>query len=511
LRNQNILSFALISIAVISMVTPLVSADSLIKDDFQQESFSKTVDYFDYVRTYALVNGVQIPEDFIKWHANLYTTYVNNNGLKLFYAGLENMTTDEMGYLRIPMQSFIIHYKTHSEQDAITASTFLMLLAFNETSNSLYSNSPDQNDVLYASFSLGFDLSELNAALPILNSKTETTPLTSSSDGLEWTWGMKYTNLTALWWRTWIDPNNPRFDNSWPLALTVYDELTFSYKLTIDPTVGTAILRENHVIGRMRDLVVGALPIIWTHYNSTGTYGMAGRKLGDETIYDYIQNNGLKMSIVDFQTSIVANHSTYSATTSGQDVSVSTDVSVSDTSIDTFSDDGEKVSTTDFGAKQAYKRFNYTADATENTFETCESAARTISAAGFAGNGGLFALHIGLMKLLPLVVIHLYPAMFARAMDTLSDMTKADYWYTIAYPEYSGYKVEHDPIFTVYIASQQAAPTTTTPFQPSPSLITSPVGSTKGAGIIIVGVILIIVISIFAVILLSKKKSKDLS
>jgi len=499
MKNKTLLGILLISIALIGSIAPLASADTLEKTDFLQPSFAKTVDYFDYVRAYAVLNGVETPANFSKWHANLYTTYVNSNGLKLFYAGLENITTDESTYLTIPMQSFIMHYKTNSTRDVILASTFLMLLSFNETATSLYPNSPDQNDTLYASFSLGFDLSGLKATLPIQNSKTETIPLSSSTDGLQWTWGMKYTNLTALWWRTWVDPNNPTFNNSWPLALTVYDELTFTYKLNINPATGTATLQENHIIGRMRDLIVGILPILWTHYNSTGTYGMAGRKLGDETIYDYIQNNGLKMSVVDFQTSVVADHSTYSVMPSGTNATAA-DTAVGDGSINTYADDGEKISATDFGTKQTYKLYNYTADPTEIAFNTYDSVARTISAAGFAGNGGLFALHIGLMKLLPLVVIHMYPAMFAKAMDTLTNISKANYWYTIAYPEYSGYRVEHDPVLTAYIA--QAQPTT----MPSTSATAPPSNPTNFGGAIVLAVIIIAIIVVAVAVLRRRPK-----
>ena len=343
MKNKTTLGTLLTVIILLGLMAPLVSAETLIKTDFEQESFAKTVDYFDYARAYATLNGIPTPDGFDNWHANMYMTYVNSSGLKLLYAGLENITTDGSAYLRIPMQSFIMHYKTNNRtRDVIMASTFLMLLAFNETTASLYPDSPDRNDVLYASFSLGFDLSALGAMLPALNSKTEIIPLTHSDDKLQWSWGMKYTNLTALWWRTWVDPDNPHFDNSWPLALTAYDELTFTYTLTISPSTGTATLQENHIIGRMRHLFVGLIPLLWTYYNSTGNYGMLGRKISNETIYDYIQNNNLKMSIVNFQTSIMADHETYSATPTGQNVT-DEEAPVTDTSIDTYADDGEKI------------------------------------------------------------------------------------------------------------------------------------------------------------------------
>ena len=489
MKTKTTLGTILTAIILLGLMAPLVRAETLDRTDFDQESFAKTVDYMEYVRAYATLHGIPQPDNFDKWHANMYMTYVNSSGLKLLYAGLEEITTDESNYLRIPMQSFIMHYKTNeNNRDVILASTFLMLMAFNETATSLYPDSPDRNDILYASFSMGFDLSAVGKTLPVLNSKTETIPLTH--EGNQWTWGMKYTNLTALWWRTWIDPNNPRFDNSLPLALTVYDELTFTYKLTIDPEAGTATLQENHVIGRMRHLIVGLLPLLWTYYNSTGTYRILG-KTSDETIYDYIQNNNLKMSIINFQTSVMADHETYSQTPSGQNVT-DTEIPVTDTSIGTYADDGEKIFNADFGTKKTYKLYDYTADPTETTYDTYESTARTAKIAGYAGNGGLFAYHIGLMKFLPAVVVHMYPALFAKAASTIANMSRANYFYIIAYPQYSGYRVEHDPTFTAYIATAPGA----TPEQPP-----------TGAGIIIIAIIIIVVGIGIAVFIARRKPS----
>ena len=158
MKTKTTLGTILAIIILLGLMAPLARADTLVKTDFEQESFAKTVDYFDYVRAYATLHGIPQPANFDKWHANMYMTYVNNSGLKLLYAGLEDITTDESAYLRIPMQSFIMHYKTNeNNRDVILASTFLMLMAFNETATSLYPDSPDRNDVLYASFSLGFE------------------------------------------------------------------------------------------------------------------------------------------------------------------------------------------------------------------------------------------------------------------------------------------------------------------------------------------------------------------
>lgn len=493
MKHKQLIGFLFVSVALLSAFAPIASAETLVRDDFVQESFAKAVDYYDYVRAYATLNGIETPEDFDKWHANMYMTYVNTSGLKLLYAGLEDVTTDGSAYLRIPMQSVIMHYKTNqNNRDVILASTFLMLMAFNDTSNSRFADSPDENDILFASFSLGFDLSDLGETLPVLNSETEVIPLTHSEDKLQWSWGMKYTNLTALWWRTWVDLDNPRFDNSWPLALSVYDELTFTYTLTIDLAAGTASLQENHVIGRMRHLFVGLIPFLWVYYNSTGQFGMLGRQIGDETIYDYIRENQLKMSIINFQTSVMADRETYSTTSSGENVT-DTEQAVTDASINTYADDGERIFNADFGVKKTYKLYDYQADPTENSFSTYDSTARTARLGGFAGNGGLFAYHIGLMRFLPLVVVHIFPALYAKAVASIANMSKANYFYIIAYPEYGGFRIEHDPVFTAYIATSEAPPTT----------------SPTGAGVLILVAVIVIVVAIVAALFLLRRRSKS--
>ena len=132
----------LIVLVSAGLTLPLVKADTLVKEDFLQESFSKTVDFMDYARTYATLNGLEPPP--ANQHAYLYMNYINTSGLQLFYAGLDNITNEGPTAFRIPMQSFIMHYKTENRtRDVLLASTFLMLLAFNETSTSTFQNSPD--------------------------------------------------------------------------------------------------------------------------------------------------------------------------------------------------------------------------------------------------------------------------------------------------------------------------------------------------------------------------------
>jgi hypothetical protein len=456
MKAKLLLSLLLTCVTVSGGFLP-VFADTLVKEDFLKESFAKSIDFMDYARAYAQIHGLEKPPN--DWHANLYVAYVNTKGLQMVYAGVQNITLVQEEPFSIPMQSVLMHYKSQNRsRDVVMASTFLMLMAFNETGTTEYTGSPDYSDSLWASFSLSFNFSRYfpNLHLPPPNNEVDVLPLTSSSDKLEWTWGMRYRNLTAIWWRTWVTPNNASFV-SWPNAVTIYDELTFNYTLTIDPATNTTTLREDHTIGRIRDLWyfwLWPLPLV-SYFNSTASY--VWRPVlqrydwasGDD-VYAFLEDNDIKMSIVNFQTSIVADRKTISKTSSGQNATDNERV-VSDSYISTYSDEGERIYDASFGVKETYNLYNYTVDPTEATFGTYNATARTQQIGGYARNTGLFAWHIGLLKFLPLLIANMYPLAYAYARATIANMTRANYFYVIGYPTYSGYKIAHDPQWTVYL------------------------------------------------------------
>jgi hypothetical protein len=439
----------LIILLLVGSSLPVLAIDTLEPSDFQLESWSKQIDFFNYVREYAVTQGKTPPP--ANSHSYLNLAYVNVSGLQVLSAGLFNIT-DEENALTIPIQTTMMTYKSRDGlKETVTAQSFVMLMAFNKTANTINSQSPNKNDTLYASFSLGYDLDEYfgEAQTPDLNTQTEVIPLEPSSDGLTWTWGMKYTDLAALWWKTSIDPDNPTRDSR-PIALTIYDELTFTYKLEIDQNTGEATLSTNYTIGRMRDLWVFwwliLLPVT-VHYNSTGCYRLNGEQISDDTIYHFLHNQGIKMSTVNFQATIILGHTAYFES-SGENVT-DTEVDVDDSSIEGFADDGEKVFEANFATKGQYDLFNYTLDNTETTFETYNTTTRTSKIAGFAHNP-IFTVHKSLMRLIPDVLASMHPNLYEQAQDHLLDMSYADYFYITSYPTYDGYRIEDDPTITAY-------------------------------------------------------------
>jgi hypothetical protein len=391
--------------------------------------------------------------------------YVNTTGLQLFYCGLQNLTFGSLSFTT-PIQTTIMHYKTeNTSADAVAASTFLMLMAFqdNETGMNI-PNSPDLNDTLYASMSFGVNLTSWFGGTPPtgLNSETKVLPLTESDGGARWSWGMQYDNLTAIWYRTNINPNNHSY-NSTAVAVTRYDELAFTYNLTINKDTHEVTLTQNYVIGRMRDLyfwsLVGGSPAL-LHFNSTGCYRtFAKTKINGTTIYDWLGENKIKMSIIQYQTTMVINHSVQNM--AGTQNVTDNDVNVSNSDVVTTTNTGEKVFEASFGTKKTYRLYNYTADPSETTYNNYTAVTRTSKIRGFALNA-VISNCTSFLRYVPYVLKNIDQTAYNQGQTMTLNVTGANYLYIISYPTYSGYKIVNDPTFTIYYAPAAAAPATAT-------------------------------------------------
>jgi len=420
------------------------NASTVSNGDFQAQSFSKVVDWYDYVRQYAANNNLPAPN--ATEHAYIYTNYINVGGFQLFYAGLVNATHNGT-FVTIPIQTFFEHFKTIGGKDAITASSFISLVSFNESSTDLYPNSPDRTDTVYASFSLGVNLTAITGhKLPGYVASSQVTPLTQV-DSQHYTWGLKYTNLNAIWWRVNPDPFIPTADLVTPRGFAQYSELSFNYALAIDPISKTATLTTSYTIGRMTDLYILS-PTPAVHFNATGTYNLSGSQINTQNIYQFLQSKQLKISIVLANKAILAGTIT-NKDDSGASVDNSNSTDVTHTAVNTNASDGDKVFKADFGVKSKYQLYNYTADSSENTAFPYNVNVRTVNVNAWAGNP-VFWFQNRFMGFLPLFVANVDPGLIKEAKAGLVNFTVSDYLYIISYPTWGGYKIVHDPDYTAF-------------------------------------------------------------
>lgn len=450
LSKRSLKTLALLALGLMFLL-PLspssVSADTVESSDFREKSFSKVVDWFDYVRKYAADNDFPCDLSCQNDHAYLYTNYINVGGFQLFYVGLVNATHNSR-FVTIPLQTFFEHYKTPAGKTAVTASSFISLVAFKENTSSVHPNSPDRGDELYASFSLGVDLTAFGGRpVPPYVATSKIIPLTSIDDN-HWTWGLNYTNLNAIWWRIGVD-SLPYWDSNVPRGLARYSELTFTYDLTIDPSTKTAKLQTNYTVGKMTDLwLLAQNPV--AHLNATGTYNLDGTLASPQTIYEFLQTGQYKLSIVLAQKAILVSQNTAQTPRDTIDGSNATAVDdsehdVSRAAVSTEAPDGERVFRADFGTKPTYQLY----DLDDSNPTAYDATTRTVRRLGWAGNP-VFWFQNKFMGFLPLFVAHVDPALIQHARNGLVDFVASDYVYIISYQQWGGTKIVHDPDFTAF-------------------------------------------------------------
>src|SRR5215831_6106112 len=452
-QHQKVRMVALAAIALLLVTTfapKYASADTVSGTDFQSQSFSKTVDWFDYVRQYAAANGIPCDTTCMTSHAYIYTNYVNVNGFQMLYIGLVNATHNG-NFVTIPLQTFFEHFKTPQGKDALTASSFLSLVAFNESSTDPFPNSPDKNDTLYASFSLGANLTQFAGhPQPSYVASSQVIPLTSPAPN-QWTWGLKYTNLNAVWWRLNVNPLDPLFllQPFTPRGLAQYSELTFTYTLTLDPTTRTATLTSSYTIGKVTNLWMFS-PVV-RHWNATGSYFLNGTQTpNSQSVYQFLsQSQGtgsspLKLAIVLANKVIVANHTTTDRDAANASVD-DNDSDITRSSVTTAANDNESVFKADFATKPTYQLY----DPTDTNYQTYNTTVRSVRRAGWGGNP-IFALQNAFMGFLPLFVAHVDYPLFAQAKAGLANFASMDYLYTISYPQWGGTRIVNDPSFTAF-------------------------------------------------------------
>jgi hypothetical protein len=284
-------------------------------------------------------------------------------------------------------------------------------------------------------------------AIPLVAS-SQVIPLTTT-DNLHWTWGLKYTNLNAIWWKIDVNPLSPSWDANVPRGIAQYNELTFQYDLTIDPTAKTAKLTASYTVGRITDLwLLGQTPAL--HLNSTGTYYGNGTRVNTQSVYSYLQQRQMKLSIVLANKTILASQKTTDDTETGKNVDNDTNADISNTAINTKAPDGETVFKSDFGVKANYQLY----DASDANPTTVQAVTRTVARMGWGGNPA-FAFQNVLTGFLPLFVAHVAPELYNQAKSGLVDLSMSNYLYIISYPQWNGYKIVHDPDFTAFFQPSQ--------------------------------------------------------
>src|SRR5436853_7909584 len=108
IRAISILALGLMM--ALAFVPGATSAATVTSTDFQSQSFSKFVDWYDYVRQYAAANGFTPPNSTEQ--AYIYANYINVGAFQLFSAVLVTFTPNNDNLLPVPPPTFFENFTT---------------------------------------------------------------------------------------------------------------------------------------------------------------------------------------------------------------------------------------------------------------------------------------------------------------------------------------------------------------------------------------------------------------
>src|SRR5207244_5104743 len=104
-RAISILALGLMT--ALALVPKTTNAATVTSTDFQTQSFSKVVDWYEYARLYAAANGFTPPNS--TEHAYIYANYINVRGYQLFCEGLVNVRYHNVNFATTPLYPSLEH------------------------------------------------------------------------------------------------------------------------------------------------------------------------------------------------------------------------------------------------------------------------------------------------------------------------------------------------------------------------------------------------------------------
>jgi hypothetical protein len=383
-------------------------------------------DYVGYVKNRT---GFTLPDVPSGTHVWIYTVYINSSNSQTFYAGFMNFTSDTTNFT-MPEQLLIHHFTTRGGDDAIFAASFTLLAASNTTDNAIYGSFSIGKEALLRDLHNNYGMQLLDSS-----SKASITSLTHSLDNTTWNWGMKYQNLTTIWWRMFFA--NSSYQPS-PFAIMVFSELTFNYTLTIVPS--TLANPAGNITTRV-DYTIGDVSKVWqVEHNLSG----AITGVTSEPVHSFLAD--MKLSILEHEKTSVY----------GKPLSAdSNNVNVHNASLDVSASSingragGDLIYSTDFARKR-----NYTLYAPGPS--TYATTTMTYSFKGIVDNS-IFNDTNRVYALLHRIVSFVPQFFDTKGISFETTMADADAVYMISYPNWSGYRIVHDPYFAVFTGNAVGA------------------------------------------------------
>jgi hypothetical protein len=346
--------------------------------------------------------------------------YMNNHNVQAFLVAI-NEIRNETNVGTLPYQLFGLHYYSPKGQEVFIGAIFAFLLGYNNTKNP-EQGVPDEGEQMF--YILPFGAGDLvkGKYIPTVDRSLE------RIDDKHYVFKISYKNMYA------IVTQNPFWGailkTGWIARFT---ELTFRYKITLDTENGEVKAETFYDIGQVMELwaVILGIPIQVDVTQIPDTLGLAAvHYVATFTSYSRVAGVGSGNTI---QTGITKE--------ANENLTIETK-------------DKERVF--DIGFRGIYDVLDETKNPPEKMQEN-EKAINILLKARLADHllvGYQLGFSADLMSVMSYGISDNLQDRFQSPRDlkqkSLLNFHMNNLWYAVAFPEWDGYRIEHDPVYTAY-------------------------------------------------------------
>jgi hypothetical protein len=358
-------------------------------------------------------------------------SFVNYKNVQAFLLAL-NMVENENGTGTVPFQLFGMHYLTPEGREVFIGAVLAFLLAFDDTYNG---TGPGQNglpdpgneQVFYV---IPFGLAgALGSDYP---PEVEVQEVQELGEG-HYRFGIQYRNLYAFVTQNFVA--SMAFSTGW---IAKFSELTVNYEITMDNETGEARAETWYTIGEVTELwlILLGIPL-------------------PADPHDLPEHMGI--SVVHFVTVFTSKYQGAAGNATGNTIDTGINAPIDEDIVLKVGDDGERAMK--IGTRGTFDLIN---ESTDYVIKDDEEAMNAIVGAqlvdlvlvawqlGFAaGAMSIFAYALSDH------VQDTYDGPLDLAQRSLSPLNADGFnahplWYAVSFPEWNGYRVVHDPVYTAY-------------------------------------------------------------
>ena len=359
-------------------------------------------------------------------------SYVNDNDVQAFLLAL-NMMENENGSGTVPFQMFGMHYLTPEGREVFIGAVLAFLMVFDDTYNGTGPGSNGLPDPGHENISYVIPFGVGNTLEESYPPESEVQEVEKLGDG-HYRFGIQYRNLYAF-----VTPNfiaSMVFNSG---LIAKFSELTISYEIEMNDETGEVTAETWYTVGQVTDLW-GIL------------FGIPFQMDVEDDITDT-----LGLSIVHFVTVFTSKYEGAAGNSTGNTIDPDISVPLEEDIVLKVGDTGERAMK--IGTRGTFDLIN---ESTDYVVKDDEPAMNAIVGAHLV-DLLLVAWQLGFAAGAMSIFAYALSDYVQTAYDGPLDLCQRSLvpanadgfnanplWYAVSFPQWEGYRVVHDPVYTAY-------------------------------------------------------------